>query len=33
LSAEEQVRRLADEFGVPPSAMQVRLEQMRLIRE
>lgn len=32
LSAEERVRRLADEFGVTPSAMRVRLEQMTLVR-
>ena len=31
LSLEDRVKRLADEFGVTPAAMRVRLQQMRLI--
>jgi len=31
LSHEDRVRRLAEEFGVTPAAMRVRLQQMRLI--
>ena len=33
LSADERGRRLADEFGVTPSAMRVRLEHMKLVRQ
>jgi Zn-dependent peptidase ImmA (M78 family) len=32
LSLEDRVKRLADEFGVTPAAMRVRLQQMKLIR-
>jgi len=32
MSVEEMVRRLADEFGVTPAAMRVRLQQMKLIQ-
>lgn len=32
VSVQETVRRLADEFSVTPAAMQVRLQQMKLIR-
>ena len=32
LSLEGRVKRLADEFGVTPAAMRVRLQQMKLIR-
>ena len=32
LSLEDRVKRLADEFGVTPAAMRVRLEQMKLLR-
>jgi Zn-dependent peptidase ImmA (M78 family) len=32
MSVEEMVRRLADEFGVTPTAMRVRVQQMRLVR-
>ncbi|HLY21553.1 MAG TPA: hypothetical protein VKT83_03710 [bacterium] len=32
LSTEERVKRLAGQFGVTPSAMRVRLEQMKLVR-
>ena len=31
LSLEDRVKRLAEEFGVTPAAMRVRLRQMRLI--
>ncbi len=31
LNAEERVRRLAEEFGVTPAAMPVRLQQMELV--
>ena len=31
LSLEDRVKRLADEFGVTPGAMRVRLQQMKLI--
>jgi Zn-dependent peptidase ImmA (M78 family) len=33
LSQEGRVKRLADEFGVTPAAMRVRLRQMKLIRQ
>jgi Zn-dependent peptidase ImmA (M78 family) len=32
LSQEDRVKRLADEFGVTPAAMRVRLQQMKLLR-
>lgn len=32
LSTEERVKLLAGQFGVTPSAMRVRLEQMKLVR-
>lgn len=32
VNVEEMVRRLADEFEVTPSAMNVRVQQMRLVR-
>lgn len=32
LSEGDQVRRLAREFGVTPSAMRIRLEQMKILR-
>ena len=31
LSVEDRVKRLAEEFGVTPAAMRVRLQQMKLI--
>jgi hypothetical protein len=31
VSVEEMVRRLAGEFGVMPTAMRVRLQQMKLV--
>ncbi len=32
LSVEEMVRRVAEDFGVTPAAMRVRLQQTKLIR-
>jgi Zn-dependent peptidase ImmA (M78 family) len=31
LSVEDRVKRLAEDFGVTPAAMRVRLQQMKLI--